>query len=163
MSSTDWDWIEEGAEARRSDYVGEISDVLPPLELHYWTDDEYRQAITDKVMPCEDLTESALEHLRSQLSRRHRIHGKGALEIRAAGLCSIISAETLFTVWGLHVDSPYCVVQYIEHRVDGSRVWAQELGPGFELVGEWEVLHTGYMQRIPPIFPLHSAGHALPS
>lgn len=156
MSSTDWNWIEEGAEIRRDEYIKEISKALPTLELHYWTDEEYRQSKTDRDLPDDEVVEGALDMMRSQLCRTHLVRGKAALTFRAAGICSVISAETLFAVWGLTIEAPYCAIQYIEHRVDGSRVWVHELSAGFVPQGEWEILHLGFMQCVEPLFPMGS-------
>lgn len=145
--SDDWDLIEATAEEHRNTALEELAAArIPPLDMLLWEADLLSATPTNLVMPEEDNLEEALRVLRHKLKTRIKE------QIFAAGVTTVCSSDTLFSVWGLHIDEPFCLVQYIEHRVDGSRIWLQKLSTSFAPIEEWDLAHMSFMQRIEPIF-----------
>lgn len=147
---TDWEWVEGSAECSREELSGKlVASEIPPLEILVWDVEAMNTAVTDQVVATESSIEAALSMLRATLLRQD--------SACAAGIATVCSADTFFTVWGLTIESPNCLVQYIEHRLDGSRLWVLELDLAYLPMGEWNIQHLSYLQLIDPVFPMGRA------
>lgn len=150
---SDWEWIEGSAESSREELSGKlVAAEIPSLEILVWDAEAMNTAVTDRVIPDEQDIEGALSMLRTTLRKQR--------SACAAGIATVCSADTFFAVWGLGIESPNCLVQYIEHRLDGSRLWVLELDIAYMPVGEWDIPHLSYLQLIDPVFPM---GRAIPA
>lgn len=146
-----WDWIESIAEERRE----EVSDNLIganviPLESQFWFRDTCTFVVTDRfVLADPNEVEDCFRSIRGRT--------KLPVHTEAAGILSIVTQRVLEEVWGLEIDTEYAVVQYIEHRLFGSRVWCLRLDLSYNPVGEWDLLHIGHRQLVEPLFPMGRA------
>lgn len=150
----EWDWIEAIAEERREEAVADLRNAqMVPLETEYWIGDSctLMQSALYVAADAQDV-EDHLEYARS----RTRL----PLRTEAAGLLTIATREVAELVWGLEVDADHCLLQYLEHKHHGSRVWCQRLDISYLPVGEWELIHVGYWLLIEPLFDFGRAATA---
>lgn len=146
-----WDWIESIAEERRDEVSDNLLEAtVIPLESQFWFRDTCTFVVTDRfVLASSTDVEECFRTIRGRT--------KLPVHTEAAGMLSIVTKQVLEDVWGLEIDTEYAVVQYIEHRLFGSRVWCLRLDLSYTPVGEWDLLHIGPRQLVEPLFPMGRA------